>query len=86
MPQDAVQIFDSMVILQQMTKIVLPTFGAISEYLINRILKDFSLTYFVTYQYLPGSVKSLHICCKLHQVTPQIQRSYPLGLLCLLVG
>ena len=57
-PQDAVQIFDGMVILQQMTKIVLPTFGTISEYLINRILKDFSLTYFVTYQYLPGSVKS----------------------------
>ena len=28
-PQDAVQIFDGMVILQQMTKIVLPTFGAI---------------------------------------------------------
>ena len=28
-PQDAVQIFDGMAILQQMTKIVLPTFGAI---------------------------------------------------------
>lgn len=52
------QIFDGMVILQQMTKIALPTFGDISEYLIKRILKSSSVAYFVTDQYLPGSVKS----------------------------
>lgn len=57
-PADAVHIFDGMVLLQQLARIVLPTFGDVSEYLIKRILKDSTIVYFVTDQYLPGSVKS----------------------------
>ena len=57
-PDGTVNIFDGMVILQQLTKIVLPTFGDISEYLLTRIAKHGSIAYFVTDQYLHGSIKS----------------------------
>ena len=53
-----VDIFDGMVLLQQMTKIQLPTFGSLSDYLKKRITRTSSVVYFVTDQYLEGSVNS----------------------------
>ena len=58
-PQDATMIFDGMVLLQQMEKVLLSTFGDVAEYLMKRITRSSSGTvYFVTDQYIPGSIKS----------------------------
>ena len=58
-PQDAAMIFNGMVLLQQIEKVVLSTFGDVAEYLLKRILRSSNGTvYFVTDQYIPGSIKS----------------------------
>ena len=45
-----------MVLLQQMEKLNLSTFGDVSKHLLKRILPSVNgTTYFVTDQYLPGS-------------------------------
>jgi len=41
-----------------MENVVAPTYGDLSEIILKRILKDSATTYFVTDQYLPGSIKS----------------------------
>ncbi|XP_047132181.1 uncharacterized protein LOC124811086 [Hydra vulgaris] len=56
-PQNAAHVFDGMAILQQLANIKLKTFGDISEFILNLILKG-STIYFVTDQYQPGSIKS----------------------------
>ena len=49
-----------MVLLQQMEKLNLSTFGNASKHLLKRILPSVNgTTYFVTDQYLPGSIKTL---------------------------
>lgn len=55
---NAIHIFDGMVLFQQIGKILLPTYGDVSEFLINQIVKNSIVVYFVTDQYLQGSVKS----------------------------
>ena len=53
------KIVDGMVILQQMEKVSLSSFGNVSEYLLRKIMSDQSKTvYFVTDQYTDGSIKS----------------------------
>ena len=58
-PIGSAQIYDGMVLLQQLEKVPLATFGDVSEYILRRILSHNALTtYFVTDQYIDGSIKS----------------------------
>ncbi len=56
-PQNAVHVFDGMVILQQLENAKLSTFGQLSEHILQRVLKAKEV-FFVTDQYLVGSIKS----------------------------
>ncbi|XP_065652108.1 uncharacterized protein LOC136079746 [Hydra vulgaris] len=56
-PLSAAHVFDGMAILQQLANIKLKTFGDISEFILNLILKG-STIYFVTDQYQHGLIKS----------------------------
>ncbi len=47
-----------MVIFKQLGKVPLDTFGDLSNFLLGKIMSDASLVYFVTDQYIPGSVKT----------------------------
>ena len=51
-------IFDGMVLFNKMGKIDAETFGEVSEYLLKKIMKSSSTVYFVTDQYVVGSIKS----------------------------
>jgi hypothetical protein len=52
-----VWIFDGMVLLQQLASVQLLTFGVVSEFILRRIMKA-KIVYFVTDQYLEGSIKT----------------------------
>lgn len=45
---NGVDIFDGMVLLQPLAKVQLSTFGTIAEYIINKIMRESSVVYFVT--------------------------------------
>lgn len=58
LPPNVCTIFDGMVLLQQLQRIPLSTFGDMSEFLLRRILKsNSSIIYFVTDQYFADSIK-----------------------------
>ena len=53
-----------MVLFNKMEKIDAETSGEVSEYLLKKIMKSSSTVYFVTDQYVVGSIKSFETACR----------------------
>ena len=67
-------IFDGMVLFNKMGKIDAETFGEVPEYLLKKIMKSNSTVYFVTDQYVVGSIKSFEkACCTTQSGTIRVQ-------------